>query len=245
MITAIVLAGGVGTRLGSDIPKQYIRVNCKMILTYALEKLIASDRIDGIRIVAAKEWQEEIRKDLEENRVPADKLKGFSLPGESRQYSILNALEDIRRDAERTGKNTQNLAVLIHDAARPLLSEKLIRQLADTVFEGGHTGAMPVLPMKDTVYMSEDGSCVSALLDRKQIFAGQAPEIFLFNPYYEANRKLHMEGMLLKINGSTEPAIIEGLDVALVEGDETNFKITTREDLTRFQELVQPMLRGR
>ena len=78
--------------------------------------------------------------------------------------------------------------VLIHDAARPLLSEQMISECVNAV--QGHDGALPVLPMKDTVYLSMDGKKVDDLLDRNQIYAGQAPEIFQIGKYYEANKRL-------------------------------------------------------
>ena len=71
-------------------------------------------------------------------------------------------------------------------------------------------------------------------MDRKQVFAGQAPEVFKLGPYYEANRVL-LPDEILKINGSTEPAVLAGMDIALIDGDEQNYKITTKEDLLRFE----------
>lgn len=95
-----------------------------------------------------------------------------------------------------------------------------------------------MLPMKDTVYLSGDGRAVSSLLDRGKVFAGQAPEAFVFGKYYEANRAL-VPDKILEINGSTEPAVMAGMDIALIPGDEGNFKITTAADLERFQEIVR------
>ena len=97
---------------------------------------------------------------------------------------------------------------------------------------------MPVLPMKDTVYLSTDGgNSVSQLLDRSEIFAGQAPELFRLKPYYKATAGLLPE-RILSINGATEPAIIAGMNIAMIQGDEANFKVTTDADLTRFREIV-------
>ncbi|MDE7233113.1 MAG: 2-C-methyl-D-erythritol 4-phosphate cytidylyltransferase, partial [Lachnospiraceae bacterium] len=102
----------------------------------------------------------------------------------------------------------------------------------------GHDGVLPVLPMKDTVYQSTDGKRVGALLNRSEIYAGQAPEAFRIGPYYEANKKLCPD-RILKINGSTEPAVMAGMDIVMIPGDEGNFKITTREDLERFKEIIK------
>lgn len=124
-------------------------------------------------------------------------------------------------------------SVLVHDAARPLLSEGLIARCVEGA--KGHAGAMPVLPMKDTVYLSNDGVSVSEFLDRSRIFAGQAPELFDIEKYYAANVRL-LPDKIMSINGSTEPAVMAGMDIAMVTGDENNFKITTMADLERFKQ---------
>ena len=143
--------------------------------------------------------------------------------------SILNGLEGILSYASETD------AVLIHDAARPCLSAKMVTECLGGLKEA--EGVLPVLPMKDTVYFSREGQTIDSLLNRNQIYAGQAPEAFHFGKYYDANVRL-LPDDILKINGSTEPAIMAGMDVAMIPGDERNFKITTVQDLERFQQLV-------
>ena len=91
---------------------------------------------------------------------------------------------------------------------------------------------MPVLPMKDTVYLSNDGKNISGLIDRSTVFAGQAPELFRLERYYEANVRL-LPDEIYKINGASEPAVMAGLKIAMIPGDEKNCKITTAEDLER------------
>lgn len=235
MVTALVLSGGTGARMGIDTPKQYIEVKDRPIISYCLQTLLSHEKIDAVQIVAASMWRDAIltsMKGLDSGRndaVYTEKFRGFSEPGDNRQLSIFNGLEDIRIYAEESD------IVLIHDAARPLLSADMITACLEAA--AGHDGALPVLPMKDTVYYSEDGISVSSLLERARIFAGQAPEAFVLGKYYEANRELLPE-RILQINGSTEPAILAGLDIAMIPGDEGNFKITTQIDLERFREIV-------
>lgn len=83
------------------------------------------------------------------------------------------------------------------------------------------------------MYFIPDYSC-------SRVYAGQAPEGFVFGKYFEANRRL-MPDEILKINGSTEPAILAGMDIAMVPGAERNFKITTAADLERFEQIVRDM----
>lgn len=229
MNIALVLSGGIGTRVGGDIPKQYLHVHGKMIIEYCLEILVEHKKIDGFQIVAESSWQRDILDRIQKISGYETKKIAFSIPGENRQLSIWNGLCDMK---EYVGEEA---TVFIHDAARPLLSEQMITQCFEALQD--HDGVMPVLPMKDTVYTSIDGDRVSGLLDRSTIFAGQAPELFCFDRYYEACKALLPE-RILQINGSTEPAIMAGLDIAMIPGDEGNYKITTKEDLERFREKV-------
>lgn len=227
---AILLSGGCGLRMMADRPKQYIRIKDRLLITYSLETLLEHPGISAVQIVAEFGWREIILADLERNGISREKICGFSIPGVTRQLSILNGLQDIRKIAGMDD------AVLIHDAARPNLTAKQISSCLQEL--GNHDGIIPVLVMKDTVYLSENGSTVSKLLERNKIFAGQAPELFRFGKYYDANVRL-MPDELPKVNGSTEPAIFAGMDIIMTIGDENNYKITTHADLERFCLSVQ------
>lgn len=229
MNMAVILAGGTGTRMGLGIPKQYYEVNGKAVIAYCLHTFLTHEEIDAVQIVAEEIWHGYIMQQLF-NLPYREKFRGFSAPGKNRQLSIYNALADIRR------YTSENDMVVIQDSARPCVSAVYIADCLNAV--KGHDGAMPVLPMKDTVYLSEDGKVVSSLLDRGKVFAGQAPEAFVFGKYYEANQALWPD-KILEINGSTEPAVMAGMDIAMIPGDERNFKITTAADLERFREIIE------
>lgn len=231
-VTAIILSGGKGTRLNSEIPKQYIRVKDRAVITYSLEVFANHPDIDDIVIVAADEWQEFILDEMKQCCILSGKFIGFARPGENRQLSIWNALEVIANDTSEVHHDTDEL-VMIHDAARPNISPELITRLIDAY--DGHDGVMPAEPMKNTLYTSEDGLRIAGLLDRSKIFAGQTPELFEFKKYYEANLAL-LPDRIKTINGSSEPALLAGMDIVMVDNDEDNYKITTRKDLERFEQ---------
>lgn len=228
MNIAIILAGGMGTRLGGEIPKQYIQVKDRPVIAYCLDNFMDNDIIDAIQIVADHTWHDLIRQCIEETGF-SYKWKGFSTPGANRQLSVFHALEDIMVYADAESY------VMIHDAARPLVKKEFIKECFAKA--GKHDGVMPVLSMKDTVYLSIDGKSVTSLLDRERIFAGQAPEVFKLGAYFNANKAL-LPDKILSIKGSTEPAVMAGLDIAMIAGDEENFKITTQEDLERFRQKI-------
>ena len=275
MNIALILSGGIGSRISSDIPKQYIPVNGKMIITRCIEAVLRCSLVDGLFIVADESRRTMILSEAENIIGPgfSDKFRGFAEPGTNRQLSILNGLrsivsfiEDSRPDMEgeslqdaegqrgavdkepgtqrhsiKTPEKERDI-VIVHDAARPLVSADTIKACIETC--SAHDGAMPALPMKDTVYLSDNGKSISSLLDRKKVFAGQAPEAFLLKKYLRANEALLPDG-ILGINGASEPALLAGMDVAIIPGDENNFKITTDHDLERYMEIVQRPEKGR
>ncbi len=221
----VILSGGVGSRMGLDMPKQYYKVADKPVIGYVLDTIEKHDKIDGYIVVAAEAWQPVVVELIGNG----DKFLGFAMPGENRQLSIYSGLMALKNVAK------EDDLVLIQDAARANTSYDLIRRCLEITDD--EDGAMPVLSMKDTVYLSRDGKKVDELLKREQIFAGQAPESFRYGKYVRANEAL-LPDTILAINGSTEPAVKAGMQIALIDGEESNFKITTMEDLKRFERIV-------
>lgn len=228
MNIAIILSGGVGSRMGMDIPKQYIIVNAEPIINYCVRTFLANKNIDAVVIGVADEWKEFVEVHIEV--LEPQKPIYYAQSGETRQYSIYNALKVVKEN----GYEDDDI-VIIHDAARPLCSEELI----DSCLEGCKTAdaIMPVIPVKDTTYMSEDGQHIQSLLNRNHLWGGQAPEAFRFGKYLKAHDDIPRVE-LLKINGSTELAFKAGLDCQMVKGDPMNFKITTPEDLSNFESII-------
>jgi len=232
---AIILSGGIGARLkGLNIPKQYHRVRGRTILSYCLDRMEQTSCVNAYLITAAAEWQESILQErnqtMKTDKPATDKFLGFALPGENRQLSILHGLQMLKQIARE-----QDI-ILIQDAVRPLTSETLISRCIESAKTAD--GAMPMLPMTDTVYYSRDGAKIDALLERDKIIAGQAPEAFVYGAYLRANEALSYDE-ILAVNGSTEPAIRAGMKIALLDGEAGNFKITTAEDLRQFEKLME------
>lgn len=250
MNIAIILSGGTGTRIRSDIPKQYMEVEGHTMIADCLQSFFAHPAIDAVQVVAHETWHAFIRKQAEQAHVraferrkaprrkraddgshlPDEKFRGFSLPGEIRAMSIVNALRDLKETA------SEEDIVIIHDAARPFVSADLITRLIGAA--SAHDGAMPALPMKDTVYLlpERDGAQTGTLqlLPRERVVAGQAPEAFCFGKYLAANEAL-MPEKILAIKGSTEVAVLAGMDIAVIDGEESDFKVTSNTDLERYR----------
>ena len=144
--------------------------------------------------------------------------------------SIYNALVLIKELGYK-----ENDIVIIHDAARPLVSNELINQCLLGCCHAD--GVMPVIPVKDTIYLSSNAKEIDSLLNRSHLWAGQAPEAFVFGKYLDIHETISRED-LLKINGSTEIAYNAGFKIELIKGDPMNFKITTPEDLSNFENII-------
>ena len=226
MNAALILSGGTGTRMGLDVPKQYVEVGGRPVISYCLDVFEGSDVVDIIVVVCSEEYKSMIRD------LGYGKIKDFADPGENRQLSILSGLNVLKKYIKDDDH------VIIHDAARPLVSTEMLKMISEGLERS--EAVLPVLPMKDTVYETVNGK-VTANLDRSRISAGQAPEGFVFGKYLKANEAL-LPDRILGISGSMQPALLYGMDVMSIPGDEKNFKITTQEDLKKFQDIVDRQL---
>ena len=229
MNIAIILSGGVGSRMGLNTPKQYVIVKGQPILNYCLSTFLENEKIDVIVIVVADEWIDFVKEHF--SKLNPKKPVYYAKPGETRQYSIYNGLTVIRDN----GFKDEDV-VIIHDGARPLVSDDLICRCIDGCNQAD--AVMPVIPVKDTVYLSEDGKQIQTLLNRSHLWAGQAPEAFKFGKYIKVHDEMNRDE-LIKITGSTEIAYKTGLCCHMIDGDPMNFKITTLEDLSNFESLLK------
>lgn len=229
MNIALILSGGIGSRMKSDIPKQYLIVEDRPVIGYCIEKFAKNDAIDKLIIVAANEWIPLINNSIE--AINIDKEILYASPGITRQLSIKNGLDRISELFNVSDYDK----VIVHDAARPLVSNRLINDCLNSC-DRDFLGVLPVINVKDTIYYSKDGIHIDSLLNRNELFAGQAPEAFNLKAYIKAHTSVSYEE-LLSINGSTELAYKVGMKIKLVPGDYMNFKITDMTDLANFKNI--------
>ncbi len=228
----ILLAGGKGIRLGGNIPKQYIEVAGRTILEHTLIAIRMWDEMDGLLIVADDEWDELITETVARVFDACGKkvrYLGRVMPGSERQGSILNALRYAR--ASMLDKSV----VMIHDSVRPIIDKELISRCYKKMAD--NDAVTPGLNVKETIYVSSDGEHLTGNLSRDSLYVGQTPEFFDFFKYLKANEGLSEE-KFAQVRGSAQPAIMVGLKVAVVRGDERNIKITTPGDLDLFKRYV-------
>jgi 2-C-methyl-D-erythritol 4-phosphate cytidylyltransferase len=222
MISAIILAGGKGKRMGAKVSKQYIEVKGKPILYYTLERFAACKDIDKIVLVLPKDEIEYCTKEI---------LDKYSLKvdiivegGKERQDSVFNALDKLDGDE----------IVLIHDGARPFVSERIIKD--GIKYAKLYGAAAPGVTPKDTIKIKDKNSFSLATPDRNELVAVQTPQVFKFNIIKECHKKIKEDKLI--VTDDTMVVEIYNNKVYLFEGDYTNIKVTTPEDLVLAEKLV-------
>src|SRR5947208_14991674 len=212
-VWAVLAAAGRGERLGSDRPKAFARLGGRPLLAESLERLEASAWIDRIVIAAPPEWEEPCILVAEE--IGAGKVGSVVTGGAARSESVRLALEEVPEEAA---------VVLVHDAARPLLPDAVIERVLAPLSEGWD-GAVPALPVPDTVKRVEQGQVVETL-QRAELVAVQTPQAFVAPVLREA-----VAGDVSTASDCASLVELRGGRVKVVEGDRRLLKVTDAEDL--------------
>jgi 2-C-methyl-D-erythritol 4-phosphate cytidylyltransferase/2-C-methyl-D-erythritol 2,4-cyclodiphosphate synthase len=210
---ALVVAAGRGTRLGAPLPKQYLPLGGVAVLRRSVKALLSHPAIGGVRVVIHPD-----DRALYDAAVAGLDLLPPVAGGAQRQDSVRNGIESL-------GGAAPDL-VLIHDGARPFLGAAVIDRVLAAL--AGQPGAIAALPIRDTVKRG-GGDGIAATLDRAGLWRAQTPQGFR----YDAIRAAHAAAAGLELSDDAAVAERAGLGVALVEGDEDNFKVTTMADLAR------------
>jgi 2-C-methyl-D-erythritol 4-phosphate cytidylyltransferase len=221
--TAIILGGGVGKRLQGDIPKQFLPLGTRPMIVHTVEAFQQSPSLDAIVVVMPEGWEQRCSDELKP--FGFTKVKGIITGGETRQLSCWQALQYLAADPPHI--------CVIHDAARPLLTVRMIEQAV----REGEQGMTFALPLTDTIVESRDGE-ITTILPREQLRQVQTPQSFPFQTLWEAHRTALEEGIR---DASDDAGLVLrlGNQVRVIEGDPRNIKITGPADL----ELAQHLLR--
>ncbi len=213
---AIVLAGGQGARMTREIPKQFLTLGERPVLAWSLEVFERMDEIEGIIIVSFASLAPRAESIAREYCIT--KLAGVIPGGETRQGSSYNAL--------RCREYHDEDIIVFHDAARPFVSEKIIRSTIAAAAEHGAAGVY--VKATDTIAEAKDGF-VSRIPDRNSLYNTQTPQAF----HYHIIRHAHERALARGIKNSSDDvqmAVDAGFQVKMVDGDYRNIKITTPSD---------------
>lgn len=212
-VWAVLAAAGSGERLGAERPKAFARLGERVLLAESLERLDASDWVDAIVVAAPAGWEEPVILLAEE--LGCAKVGACVTGGATRAESVRAALEEIADDAA---------AILVHDAARPLVTDDVIGRVLAPLSEGWD-GAVPALPLADTVKRVRDGTVVETL-DRTELVAIQTPQAFVASVLRDA-----FAGDVATASDCASLVERRGGRIHVVEGDPRLVKVTSRADL--------------
>ncbi len=211
---ALIPAAGAGSRMGEgDVPKQYLRLGDRTMLEHSISAILADARVDAVFVVVApsdSRWTE--------FRLDDDRVEFLPVGGSSRAESVRNGLIAI---AARTDDDDR---ILVHDAARPCLTEEQLGRLIDEV-GADDSGGLLAVPLADTLKRGEDGR-VGMTLDRASMWCAQTPQLFRAGSLRAA-----LGGALDAVTDESSAMERAGHAPRLVMGSASNLKVTTAEDL--------------
>ncbi len=217
---AIIVAAGSGTRAGGGLPKQYQQIGGQPVLCHTLNAFMSHDGIDDIIVVISPE-----HRDIYDQAIKGYPLREPAIGGETRQQSVFNGLQAIK------GDNPTN--VLIHDAARPFVSDDIINNVITALND--HECAIPGIAVVDTISEVQDGK-VTAHLNRDNLRAVQTPQGFVFDAIFAAHQKAADEG---NTSATDDSALIS--PVVVVAGESKNVKLTTAQDIEKADQQMKQL----
>ncbi len=224
---AVLPAGGLGKRMGGNIPKQLMLLGDKPVYQYSLETFLKMDEIAEVVMAVPADWKDFFEKEIFERFLLRfdenikNKLK-IVIGGTERWQSVENGVNALTSGAEY---------VLVHDVARPFISEKIIREVFDTLVNKG--SCLVAKQAIDTIKIASDGR-VESTIDRRKVWLAQTPQAARIDLLKQLYSRIAKEP--LDFTPTDEASILEffGENVYIVQGDSANDKLTTPEDFEIF-----------
>ncbi|MBQ0166976.1 MAG: 2-C-methyl-D-erythritol 4-phosphate cytidylyltransferase [Treponema sp.] len=217
---AIILAGGVGSRIGGPMPKQFLSLNDKPVIVHTLENFQKNKLITGIVIVCVKDWIPHLKQIIEEYKI--SKVNNIVEGGDTGHDSTRNGLFSLK------GILSDNDFVIIHDAARPILPQAAIDNMLSVAHEKGN--ASLAIPCYETMIFTDDGKSGAQQLDRNCVMRIQTPQAYNFKEICSLYEKAEQEGKHDFVYADIV-YIHYGKTVYFTKGFTNNIKITRKEDI--------------
>jgi 2-C-methyl-D-erythritol 4-phosphate cytidylyltransferase len=232
IVKAIILAAGKGERmLGTTVPKQFIKLKNKPILAYTLKAFQQCNRINGIVLVTNQDKQEYCRNKIVK-RFGFSKVEKIVVGGETRQESSYNGIKAL--------KNEKTDIVLIHDAARPFVTEEIIIKCIEAAEEYGASDTC--MSATDTIVKEKDGF-IEEIPARSSLWCGQTPQAFRYELILEAHEKARKDSFLKATDDATLVLRL-GHKVKIVKGSYENIKITNPIDIKIAEKILENRTQG-
>lgn len=232
MTYGVILAGGIGSRMGGDKPKQYLTVKDKPIIIYTIEKFLVVPEFEKIIVLCPKQWVEHTKNLVEKHAAKAGDKVVVIEGGSTRNETIMNAIKFI--DSE--GNLNDDTIIVTHDSVRPFVTHRIIMENIAAAKEFGACDT--VVPATDTIVEALDNTVISNIPDRSKMYQGQTPQSFkalklknMYDALTEEEKNI--------LTDAAKIFVIKDEKVALVQGETYNMKITYPYDLRVAKSLLE------
>lgn len=226
MITALIIAGGVGKRMGQEIPKQFIMVEEKPIIIYTLESFQKHPLINRILVVCKKGWEQTLDAYAKEYHI--DKLQWIIPGGNSGQESINNGVNFLKEHS-----NPED-TIVIHDGIRPLVDELVLSDVIVKCQEYGN--AVTSLPYNEQIFVKETEETTRQYINRETLRRVSTPQAYKFEKLTWAYEKAFRENIGISESSYTNTMMVDlGETLYFALGSDKNIKLTTQDDLQLFK----------
>lgn len=230
MIFGAILAGGTGSRMGLDKPKQFLMLGDKPIIIHTIEKFLLCNKIDHVYVGIHPDWID-YTQDLIDKYISIDKKVVLVPGGTDRNSTIFNVVDAIEKEF---GENEEHI-IVTHDSVRPFVTLRIIEENIEAAREYGACDT--VVGAVDTIVVSEDGKAISNIPDRRMMFQGQTPQSFKMSMikklYYDLTET---EKEIL--TDACKICCVRNVPVKLVRGEVSNMKITTIDDMKMAKAMI-------
>ena len=226
MVYAIIIAGGVGSRLGAPVPKQFVEVLGKPVIAYTMEHFQSHPQIDAIELVCVDGYQEQLKVFTEKYGIT--KLMKIVKGGSEYERSIMNGVAGLKGIAK------EDDVVMIHWSASPFINDEMI---SDNIRVCKEKGNAITASYSYLLYGSNDGDCAMKAINRESFMTLSAPQSFLYKNIVDLYKQVEEKKMFETIDEHHTTVFMAELGIPLYfsKGSHTNIKITTKEDLDLFR----------
>ncbi|MFY1067090.1 IspD/TarI family cytidylyltransferase [Enterococcus sp. AD013-P3] len=226
MITAIIIAGGVGKRMGQDIPKQFIIIEGKPIIIYTLESFQKHPQIDRILVVCKEGWEETLWAYVKEFNL--SKVQWIIQGGRIGQESINNGVQFLKEHSSLED------TIIIHDGIRPLVDELVLSDVIVKCKE--HGNAVTSLPYNEQIFIKTTDETTNQYVDRNTLRRVSTPQAYTYGKLLEAYNRAITENIGMTDSSYTNTMMVDlGETLYFAAGSDKNIKLTTTDDLELFK----------
>lgn len=230
MNIAIIIAGGVGSRMGADIPKQFIEVDGRPVLSYTLESFQNNKLIDAIEVVCIEGWEKDVWKYKEKYGI--SKLKWIVKGGKTGQESIRNGVFNLKNVA------SNNDIIIIHDGIRPLVDDSVLDDLIEKCKKYGN--AVTSMPYNEQIFLVDDEISTVKYIPRETLRRVATPQAYKFNLLFEKYKEAFEKEIGIYGSSYANTMMVElGVRLYFAKGSDRNIKLTTPGDLEIFKAMIK------